>query len=130
MIRSWDARCPWRQAGPDPEKEDRVMLTRNRVSRIYYGKKFYDYPVKVNATTIKNMGFATTMVAGFSYLKAAVAKKPEDSPGELLYQLLRQEAVLHVLPRATQRSCGDVTPVRSTLPGARSVPRDFPLWES
>ena len=70
---------PLAQGGPDPEKEDRVMLTRNRVSRIYYGKKFYDYPVKVNATTIKNMGFATTMVAGFSYLKAAVAKKPEDS---------------------------------------------------
>ena len=70
---------PLRAGGPDPEKEDRVMLTRNRVSRIYYQKKFFDYPVKMNARTIKNMGFATTMVAGFSYLKAAVAKKPEDS---------------------------------------------------
>ena len=70
---------PLKAGGPDPEKEDRVMLTRNRVSRIYYQKKFFDYPVKMNARTIKNMGFATTMVAGFSYLKAAVAKKPEDS---------------------------------------------------
>lgn len=70
---------PLKQGGPDPEKEDRVMLTRNRVSRIYYKKKFFDYPVKMNARTIKNMGFATTMEAGFSYLKAAVAKKPEDS---------------------------------------------------
>ncbi len=70
---------PLAKGGPDPEKEDRVMLTRNRVSRIYYQKKFFDYPVKMNARTIKNMGFATTMTAGFSYLKAAVAKKPEDS---------------------------------------------------
>ena len=27
--------------GPDPEKEDRVMLLRRRVSRIYYLKKFF-----------------------------------------------------------------------------------------
>lgn len=70
---------PLKAGGPDPEKEDRVMLTRNRVSRIYYDRKFFDYPVKMNARTIKNMGFATTMEAGFSYLKAVVAKKPEDS---------------------------------------------------
>lgn len=70
---------PLKEGGPDPDQEDRVMLTRNRVSRIYYQKKFFDYPVKMNARTIKNMGFATTMEAGFSYLKAAVAKKPEDS---------------------------------------------------
>ena len=28
-------------AGPDPEKEDRVMLIRQRVSRIYYQKEFF-----------------------------------------------------------------------------------------
>ena len=27
--------------GPDPEKEDRVMLVRTRVSRIYFLKKFF-----------------------------------------------------------------------------------------
>ena len=31
--------------GPAPDKEDRVMLIRNRVSRIYYRKKFFDYIV-------------------------------------------------------------------------------------
>ena len=65
--------------GPDPEKEDRVMLTRNRVSRIYYKKKFFDYPVKMNINTIKNMGFFTTAEAGFSYLGSVVRKLPEDS---------------------------------------------------
>ncbi len=70
---------PLSDGGPDPEKEDVVMLVRTRVSRIYYNKKFFDYPVKMSASTIKNMGFATTIAAGFSYLKAAMFKKPENS---------------------------------------------------
>lgn len=69
---------PLKEGGPDPEKEDRVMLRRNRVSRIYYDKKFFDYPIKMNASTIKNMGFVTTMEAGFSYLKTLFVKKEEN----------------------------------------------------
>src|SRR4051812_19272597 len=34
--------------GPDPERTDSVMLVRNRLSRIYYLKKFFDYPVRLN----------------------------------------------------------------------------------
>lgn len=74
-----DRAVPLAEGGPDPDKEDRVMLTRHRVSRIYYRKKFFDYPVKMNANTIKNMGFGTTMKAGFSYLGSTVHKLPEDS---------------------------------------------------
>ena len=70
---------PLEPGGPDPEKEDRVMLLRTRVSRIYYKKKFFDYPVKMSASTIKNMGFATTMASGFSYMKSAMFKKEETS---------------------------------------------------
>lgn len=65
--------------GPDPEKCDEVMLVRNRVSRIYYKHKFFDYPVTMKPQTFKNMGFASTMKAGTSYLKSCIAKKPEDS---------------------------------------------------
>ena len=53
------------------------MLVRDRVSRIYYGNHFFDYPISMKWETIRNMGFATTMKAGFSYLKAMVAKRPE-----------------------------------------------------
>ncbi|MBQ6570286.1 MAG: NAD(P)/FAD-dependent oxidoreductase [Clostridia bacterium] len=66
-------------SGPDPDSEDRVMLTRNRVSRIYYKRKFFDYPIKMSFNTIKNMGFITTMGAGFSYLASVLHKRPEDS---------------------------------------------------
>lgn len=70
---------PLEPNGPNPEAEDEVMLIRERVSRIYYMKHFFDYPVTLKAETIKNMGFVTTMQAGFSYLKAIMFKKPETS---------------------------------------------------
>lgn len=65
--------------GVDPEKTDRVMLIRQRVSRIYYKKKFFDYPVTIKSETIKNMGFTTTIKAGCSYLKSIAHKLPETS---------------------------------------------------
>lgn len=55
------------------------MLIRNRVSRIYYLKKFFDYPVSMKKETFANMGFIRTMKAGFSYLKTIFVKKKEDS---------------------------------------------------
>ena len=64
--------------GPDPEKENRVMLQRQRVSRIYYNRKFFDYPISLKPRTFINMGFIQTMKAGFSYLASCVKKKPED----------------------------------------------------
>lgn len=67
------------KGGPNPETEDRVMLVRNRVSRIYYSKHFFDYPVSLKWETIKNMGFVTTMKAGFSYLHSVFKKLPEDN---------------------------------------------------
>ena len=67
------------ETGADPEKEDNVMLKRHRVSRIYYKNKFFDYPVTMKTETIKNMGFATTIQAGFSYMGSVFHKLPEDS---------------------------------------------------
>ena len=70
---------PLTKGGPDPEKEDRVMLTRRRVSRIYFDDKFYDYPISLKLETFKNMGFIKTIQVGFSYVWAMIFKKPEDN---------------------------------------------------
>ena len=69
----------YEDGGPDPEKTDNVMLIRNRVSRIYYLKKFFDYPISLKFQTFKNMGLKNTIVSGFSYLKSLIIKKKEDS---------------------------------------------------
>ena len=68
-----------KEGGPDPEKKDRVMLKRNRISRIFFNSKFFDYPVSLKFETIKNMGFGTTIIVGFSYLKTLIHKREEKS---------------------------------------------------
>ena len=83
------------ESGPDPEREDRVMLKRNRISRIYFIKKFFDYPISMKPKTFMNMGFTRTMKAGFGYLGSCVHKRKENSLedfyinrfGKPLYQL-------------------------------------------
>ena len=65
--------------GPDPEKEDNVMLIRNRVSRIYYLKKFFDYPITMKIETFKNMGLKRTIKAVCSYIKSIFVKRKEKS---------------------------------------------------
>jgi len=67
------------EGGPDPEKTDRVMLRRNRVSRIFFDRKFYDYPISLKVETFKNMGLVKTVECGFSYLGAMLFKRKEKS---------------------------------------------------
>ena len=68
---------PLSRGGPDPEKEDRVLLIRSRVSRILYLRKFFDYPITMKAQTFINLGFAKTFSAGFAYIKSQVFKREE-----------------------------------------------------
>lgn len=70
---------PLVEGGPDPEIEDNVMLIRQRISRIYYLKKFFDYPISMKLETFKNIGFWRTIKAGFSYLKTIFVKREEKS---------------------------------------------------
>jgi len=56
--------------GPDPEKSDKVMLLRRRVSRIFFLRKFFDYPLALNASTFLNLGPARLFKIGISYLWA------------------------------------------------------------
>lgn len=61
----------------DPEKTDRAMLTRRRVSRIYYLRRFFDYPVRMSVQTVRNLGLRRTFRAGLSYLWSAMVKRKE-----------------------------------------------------
>ena len=55
--------------GADPEKTDRVMLFRRRLSRIFFLRKFFDYPVSLSSSTISNLGLARIVKIGASYAK-------------------------------------------------------------
>ncbi len=72
-----DRKTECAKEGSDPETEDRVMLKRKRVSRIFYKHKFFDYPISLKKETIINMGFLTTCRAGCSYLFSCIYKRKE-----------------------------------------------------
>jgi len=55
---------------PDPEKEDAVMLQRPRLSRIYFRRNFFPYPIGITITVARRLGFINTALIGFSYIKA------------------------------------------------------------
>lgn len=67
------------EGGSNPELEDNCMLIRDRVSRIYYLKKFFDYPVSMKKETFLNMGLIRTIKAGASYSKTLFIKREEKS---------------------------------------------------
>jgi protoporphyrinogen oxidase len=53
----------------DPEKTDRVMLIRQRLSRIFFMRKFFNYPLSLNFRTISQHGGLRIIKIIFSYLK-------------------------------------------------------------
>lgn len=65
--------------GPDPQVENRVMLMRNRVSRIFYLRHFFDYPISLKWQTFANMGLWRTLRAAFGYFGAQIHKRPDTS---------------------------------------------------
>jgi protoporphyrinogen oxidase len=63
-----------------PSGADRVMLIRNRKSRIYFLRKFFEYPVTLSAQTLKNLGAIRTFKIVISYLRSAARKiTPEET---------------------------------------------------
>lgn len=54
--------------GVDPETTDKVLLFRNRLSRIFFLRKLFDYPIALNLNTITNLGLIRIIKILFSYL--------------------------------------------------------------
>lgn len=85
--------------GPNPEKEDRVILIRQRVSRIFFLRKFFDYPISLKLETFTNMGLWRTLKSGVGYMASQIHKKPNDTLenfyinhfGKTLYQMFFED---------------------------------------
>ena len=75
----WAEMLPRQADGADPDAADDVMLRRSRLSRIYFLRKFFDYPISLRRQTFARLGLRRTFAAGFGYLAACVSKRPERS---------------------------------------------------
>jgi protoporphyrinogen oxidase len=49
-----------------------VMLLRRRKSRIYFLRKFFDYPITLSFDTLRKLGLVRTVRAGLSYVRSAL----------------------------------------------------------
>ncbi len=63
------------ESPPDPEKSDNVMLCRNRISRILYLRKFYDYPISLKFQTLKNLGVLKSLKIMYSFSMSKILPK-------------------------------------------------------
>lgn len=61
-----------------PKDADHVMLVRNRLSRIYFLRKFFSYPIQLSFQTLSNLGLKRTIAIMFSYLRARVLPRKEE----------------------------------------------------
>ena len=59
-------------ASRDPERDDLVMLVRQRKSRIYFLRQLFDYPISLSKDTLLKLGLLRTFRIGLSYLYAVV----------------------------------------------------------
>ena len=58
-------------SAPDPDRTDLVMLVRNRLSRIYFMRRFLSYPISLSVDTVRKLGLFETFLIGLSYIRSA-----------------------------------------------------------
>ncbi|HEY8518222.1 MAG TPA: NAD(P)/FAD-dependent oxidoreductase [Candidatus Binatia bacterium] len=63
---------------PDPTQTDRVMLLRPRVSRIFFRRQLFPYPIQLSVGTLRKLGLASAIRIGLSYLRVRVAPLREE----------------------------------------------------
>jgi protoporphyrinogen oxidase len=96
---------------PEPVDPDLVMLIRPRRSRIYYLRKFFDYPITLTATTLKNLGVVRMVRVGTSYAVSRLRQiKPEKSLEDFLINRFGRELYLTFFKSYTEKVWG--TPCR------------------
>ena len=98
------------------------FMVRPRLSRIYYGDKFYDYPLKAT-NALKNMGLWTALHCMGSYALAAI--KPIDDPTNFEGWVVNQfgRKLYNMFSEATRRRSGGFRARRSGRTGPRSGSR-------
>ena len=90
-----------------PSDPDLVMLIRPRKSRIYYLRKFFNYPITLTAETLRNLGLARTFRVGTSYLKSRVSQiAPEKSLEDFLINRFGRQLYLTFFKSYTEKVWG------------------------
>jgi protoporphyrinogen oxidase len=92
---------------PLPEDDNLVMLVRPRKSRIFYLRKFFDYPIKLTGNTIANLGPARMVKIAYSYGMSRLKPiKDEKSLEDFLINRFGRELYLTFFKSYTEKVWG------------------------
>ena len=96
-----------RAGGADPERDDRVFLLRPRRSRIYYLRRFFDYPVSLSLDTLVKLGLLRSVRIASSYLRSALFPiRPERNLEEFFVNRFGRELYLTFFKSYTEKVWG------------------------
>jgi protoporphyrinogen oxidase len=83
------------------------MLVRPRKSRIYFLRRFFDYPIKLTGDTLRKLGLTRTLKIGFSYLRARLfPRKVEKSLEDFLINRFGRQLYLTFFKSYTEKVWG------------------------
>ncbi|HSU30674.1 MAG TPA: NAD(P)/FAD-dependent oxidoreductase [Bryobacteraceae bacterium] len=61
-----------------PRDAEKVMLIRDRKSRIYFRGKLFDYPISLTTDTLKKLGLLQSVRIGWSYIRSRMFLIPDE----------------------------------------------------
>jgi protoporphyrinogen oxidase len=87
--------------------QDDVMLIRSRLSRIYFNRRFFDYPLKLNLETLTKLGLKKSILFGLSYMYSRTNPiKPEKNFEDFLINRFGKKLYLQFFKEYTEKVWG------------------------
>lgn len=106
ILLNREVELPKNKEEKNPNKIDDVMLVRNRLSRIYFLKTFFDYPVSLSFSTMKNLGLLRIIKIGFSYSYSLLFKREEKNLEDFMINRFGKELYLTFFKDYTHKVWG------------------------
>ena len=104
VMNWWKSILPVEQEGNNAGKN---LLIRNRLSRIYYLRKFFDYPIKLSLQTLMNLGGVRAIRIGLSYIYSILfPRKPEVCLEDFIVNRFGKELYLTFFKDYTEKVWG------------------------
>ena len=95
-------------SAPDPATDDRVMLVRPRKSRIYFLRRFFDYPIRLSIDTVAKLGPVRMAKIGISYVwNYFFPIRPERNLEEFFVNRFGRELYLTFFKSYTEKVWGE-----------------------
>lgn len=120
-------------AGGSPEAEargDAVMLLRPRKSRIYYLRRFFEYPITLSTDTLQKLGLFRTARIGVSYIQSSMFPvKNEKSLEDFFINRFGRELYLTFFKSYTEKVWGVPCSEISAEWGAQRI-KGLSVWKT